>query len=52
KAAFGVWPLVFVVMANFSGFTVRIPTIPAWLRWLCDLSFCRWIYQANFFSTF
>ncbi|CAM9505481.1 unnamed protein product, partial [Ectocarpus sp. 4 AP-2014] len=43
--AFATWPLVFVTAANFSGFTVRLPAVRVWFSWLCNFSFCRWIYQ-------
>lgn len=45
QGAFATWPLVFVVAANFSGFTIRLPVVRVWFTWLSDISYCRWLYQ-------
>ncbi|CAN0429715.1 unnamed protein product [Ascophyllum nodosum] len=44
-AAFATWPLFLVTAANFTGFTVRLPAVRVWFRWLCEVSFCRWPYE-------
>eukprot|EP00904_Undaria_pinnatifida_P002533 jgi/Undpi1/12280/HiC_scaffold_5.g01956.m1 len=47
QSAFATWPLLLVTAANFAGFTVRLPAVRVWFRWLCDVSFCRWVFQVS-----
>ena len=47
QAAFATWPLFLVTAANFTGFTVRLPAVRVWFRWLCEISFCRWPYEVR-----
>jgi ABC-type multidrug transport system fused ATPase/permease subunit len=45
KVAFGVFPLPFIFLTMFAGYTIPVNNIPQGWKWASVVSYCRWAYE-------
>lgn len=52
KVAFGIFPLPFIFLTMFAGYTMPVNNIPEGWKWASIVSYCRWGYEGLMSNAF
>ena len=52
QVALGIFPILFMFLSNFAGFTIQLRNVQSFWKWAPYVSFPRWAYEGLVYVTF